>query len=106
MTDDLRFEPETLRVSTDTAVVWKNPTSANHTVTAIMERIPENATYFASGNFDSEREARDHSNTGLIRPDETYTHRFREPGTYDYVCLPHEQSGMTGTIVIDAGETK
>jgi plastocyanin len=25
---------------------------------------------------------------------------FAVPGTYRYVCLPHESHGMTGTVVV------
>jgi hypothetical protein len=27
---------------------------------------------------------------------------FEEPGTYDYVCVVHEELGMEGTITVEA----
>ncbi|MWV65019.1 halocyanin domain-containing protein [Halorubrum sp. JWXQ-INN 858] len=28
----------------------------------------------------------------------TFEHTFDEPGLYEYVCTPHQTSGMTGTV--------
>jgi plastocyanin len=105
MTEDLRFDPETITVSPETTVVWENPSEANHTVTAIETSIPEGASYFASGGFDSEQAARNDSNEGLVEPGGTYSHTFSVTGSYDYVCLPHEQSGMVGTVTVTDGES-
>lgn len=98
MTDDLRFDPESIEVTAGTTIVWENPSRANHTVTAT--EIPTDAHYFASGGFFSEQKARDDSNGGLIKPGGSYSHTVRVPGSYEYVCLPHEQSGMTGTVTV------
>ncbi len=100
MTDDLRFEPASIRIPANTEVVWENPTAAKHTVTAIEASVPDPAEYFASGGFDSEAHARNNSNDGLIETGGTYSHSFELPGTYEYVCLPHEQSDMTGTVTV------
>ncbi|MEF8757426.1 MAG: plastocyanin/azurin family copper-binding protein [Halobacteriales archaeon] len=104
MTDDLSFDPETVRIEIDATVVWENTTSIDHTVTALEKTLPEKATYFASGGFDSECEARENPNAGLVELDGTYEHPFRHSGTYGYVCLPHERSGMTGTVVVTENE--
>lgn len=98
MTDDLVFDPKTLEVSVGTTVTWTNVGSVGHTVTARDGGIPEEAEYFASGGFDSESAARDDMSEGLIREDESYEHTFEVAGTYDYVCIPHESAGMTGTV--------
>lgn len=103
MTDGLDFDPETVRIDVGTTVVWENPSSSNHTVTAVGETLPESANYFASGGFDSESAARNGDGEGLVAPDETYSHTFRVPGEFDYVCLPHETTGMTGTVVVEEG---
>ncbi|WP_435120048.1 plastocyanin/azurin family copper-binding protein [Halolamina sp. C58] len=98
MTDDFAFEPKTVTVDTGTTVTWTNPGDVPHTVTAYEDEIPDGAAYFASGGFESERAARNNLKEGLIVPDETYGHTFEQSGTYGYFCIPHESSGMVGTV--------
>lgn len=103
------FDPHTYTVSVGDEVVWHNTSSRGHTVTAYDAGIPEGATYFASGGFESEDEAReawknwrtDPDKNGLITSGETYTHSFEIPGEYHYFCIPHEQGGMVGKIVVE-----
>jgi len=70
-------------------------------VTAYDGQIPADAAYFASGGFESEQAARNDISGGLIASGDTYEHTFETPGTYEYVCIPHESSEMTGTIVVE-----
>lgn len=93
MSDDLRFQPSTVRVRVGETVVWENPTQLVHTVTADPERavrpesvsLPEGAATFDSGN---------------LRPGESYRRSFDVPGEYVYFCVPHELAGMVGRIVV------
>lgn len=100
MTDALSFTPERLSVAPGTTVEWVNEGQIEHTVTARESTIPAEAEYFASGGFTSESAARTQLNAGLLGPDEVYRHTFEIPGTYDYYCIPHEGSGMTGQIQV------
>lgn len=97
------FRPAGLTVSAGTTVVWKNTSSHAHTVTAYEEQIPEDAAFFASGDFDSqsaaERGWRKGSNGGLFQGD-TYRHTFEVPGDYTYFCIPHETAGMAATLTV------
>lgn len=98
-----RFLPETVEVAPDESVVWKNTSARAHSVTAYEQRIPAEASYFASGGFSNEQAARDAWITrggGTIYGDETYRHTFRAPGTYHYFCIPHEPQGMVGRVVV------
>lgn len=104
MTDSMTFEPDALTVETGTTVTWNNDGSVPHTVTAYEESIPEDAAYFASGDFESEEAARDgfkSGDGGLLDGGESYEHTFETAGSYEYFCIPHEQSGMTGTITVE-----
>ena len=101
MTQGFAFDPERLRVDPGTTVRWVNDSEVGHTVTAYEEGIPERAGYFASGGFDSERAARNDVREGLLAAGETYEHTFDVGGTYEYFCVPHEGSGMTGTVVVE-----
>lgn len=101
MTDALEFEPAELNVDVGGTVVWENVGSVTHTVTAFENRIPADATYFASGGADSERAARtSFPPRGGIDGGESYEHTFETTGTYEYFCISHEGKGMTGTISV------
>jgi plastocyanin len=96
-----RFLPGYLEVEAGTTVVWKNTSSRAHTVTAYESQIPADAAYFATGEYDSQKAAVDAwfaRGGGGIYGDETYSHTFEVPGEYRYYCIPHEASGMIGTV--------
>lgn len=95
------FSPATVTITAGASLRWKNTSEIEHTVTAYEEKIPDDAAYFASGGFDSERAARNNISEGLIAPGETYEHTFEQPGTYEYFCIPHESSGMVGTVHVE-----
>jgi len=95
----------TFKAAAGDTVVWANSGSRNHTVTGYDDGIPEGAEYFASGGFDNEQAARDAwansiDGGGVVKPGETYEHTFEVPGDYYYVCIPHEDAGMLGKIVV------
>jgi len=99
MRDDLAFTPAAVRVTAGTTVTFENTSSIGHTVTASGDGIPEAATYFASGEFDTEQAAVDaYPAGGNLEAGETYEHTFETTGTHDYYCIPHEMNGMVGTI--------
>ncbi|MGH2736480.1 MAG: cupredoxin domain-containing protein [Actinomycetota bacterium] len=98
---DQRFEPETITVSVGETVTFVNEDGEQHTVTAVEDSIPDDAEYFASGGFESEREARESLSEGLLAQGETFEVTLEVPGTYEFFCIPHEQSGMRGTIEVE-----
>ncbi|WP_336002513.1 cupredoxin domain-containing protein [Halorientalis halophila] len=98
MPDDRTFEPETVPIESGETVRWTNESDVDHTVTASADEIPDEAAYFASGGFESERAARNRVTEGLIAPGENYEYTLDRPGTYGYYCIPHESSGMAGTV--------
>lgn len=101
MADGFAFDPARLTVDAGTTVEWTNDSDVGHTVTAYADRIPDGAAYFASGGFDSEGAARSNVGEGLLAAGESYEHTFEVAGTYGYYCVPHESSGMTGTVVVE-----
>jgi plastocyanin len=98
MPDNHTFEPKTATIESGETVRWTNESDIQHTVTAYEDEVPDEAAYFASGGFESERAARNRVTEGLIAPGENYEHTFDQPGTYGYFCIPHEGSGMVGTV--------
>lgn len=95
------FEPEVLTVSIDHSVTFVNESPDAHTVTAHEDRLPDGASFFASGDFETEDEARDDIAGGLLASGESFKVMFDTVGTYQYFCVPHESSGMTGRIVVE-----
>lgn len=99
----VEFTPPQVTVAPGDTVVWRNTSSHAHTVTAYEDQLPEGATYFATGAFDSQQAAEtawDDRAGGALYQDETYAHTFPHSGSYPYYCIPHESAGMTGTVIV------
>ncbi|EMA14211.1 cupredoxin domain-containing protein [Haloarcula amylolytica] len=99
-TDKNLFVPETVTIQVDDSVVWYNNGDREHTVTAYDDGIPEEASYFDSGDHESEQRARNDNLDGRLRTGDTYSHTFEVPGEYEYFCIPHERT-MIGTVVVE-----
>ena len=97
MSSAQRFEPAELTTTVGSTVTWTNDSSESHTVTAYATA----EEFFASGGATSEDEARDAVADGLLDGGETFEFTFDEPGTYQYFCVPHEEQGMVGTIIVE-----
>jgi plastocyanin len=125
-----RFFPETIRIRAGETVVWTNPdTVTPHTVTFGPEPLypvppppypatlselaflrpfgldsdpnppaPRHATISASTNLATTTINSAVFISGSPRP--TFSVTFTAPGTYSYVCLLHDEFGMTGTVVV------
>lgn len=93
MNDALKFEPATITVRAGTRVQWRNVGKIAHTVTTTPSKVDDpDLVEVPDGakDFDS----------GFIAENETYRRTFTRPGTYRYVCIPHEGAAMTGTVVV------
>lgn len=102
MTRHMTFMPRELQVVTGEVVVWKNAGEVPHTVNTDPEsckraeskewvKVPAGATPFFSGE---------------IKPGGEFRVRFEIPGTYQYVCVLHEDQVMRGTVVVQGAEVK
>jgi plastocyanin len=96
MTSQGRFEPAQITIRAGERVEWRNDSSHAHTVTANPQRaanpahvvLPEGAEPFDSGE---------------VAPGASFSYTFETPGTYIYVCGPHEERGMMGIVVVQEG---
>ena len=77
---DIKFNPGTVTIKAGGKVTWTNDDSVGHDVTA---------DDFESGS------------PGGIDGGSTYSHSFKKPGTYDYVCSVHP--GMKGAVKVTKG---
>jgi plastocyanin len=103
MTDELGYEPKQVKVEAGTTLTFENVGSIGHTVTAYEDKIPDGASYFASGGYDSEQAAKDaygNEQGGNVPKGESYEVTLETTGTYEYYCIPHEMNGMVGTIKV------
>ncbi len=94
MTPALTFEPAEITVRVGDKVAWRNRTLLTHTVTA-DPRIgadPANVTL---------PEGAEPFNSAAITAGQIFRYTFTVPGTYRYLCLPHEGQGMFGTVVVE-----
>ena len=93
MTDRLQFAPDTVVIRAGSAVRWTNTSVLPHTVTADPAKaaradnvqLPAGAKTFDSGDMPQ----------GAV-----FVHTFTVPGTYRYVCIPHELAAMVGVVVV------
>ena len=98
------YQPRQITVSVGDTVVWENTSARSHTVTATEGGIPEAAEFFASGGFDdyATAEATWQSDFGgRLESGDRFEHTFTVPGAYEYVCIPHREGGMYGTVVVE-----
>ncbi|TKX63565.1 halocyanin [Halorubrum sp. ASP1] len=98
------YQPRDVTVSVGDTVVWENTSARAHTVTATDGGIPDDAEFFASGGFDDYDAALSAWQSdfgGRLENGDRYEHTFTVPGTYEYVCIPHREGGMFGTVVVE-----
>ncbi|WP_162913018.1 plastocyanin/azurin family copper-binding protein [Rhodospirillaceae bacterium SYSU D60014] len=94
MTNGLNFSPDEITLPAGGTVEWRNTSFFTHTITVDPARasnpddvrLPPGAEPFDSGE---------------IPAGEVFRRRFTTPGTYRYVCIPHEGMGMIGTITVE-----
>lgn len=93
MTFGLKFEPAEVRIRAGETVEWRNKAFFAHTVTfdPAQAQDPSQVSLPAGvAPFDS----------GKIGGGGTWRRRFTTPGTYRYVCKPHEDHDMRGVVVV------
>jgi len=97
------FEPAELTVSVGDTVAWTHAGGEPHNVVAYEGEIPDGADYWASGGFDGQDAAVAgwENGEGAVVTGQSYVHTFETPGTHEYYCVPHEQLGMKGTVVVE-----
>lgn len=75
-----------------------------HSVTSVS--VPKGAKSFSTNGGKGSAKGFAEGQDQLVKPDgdkNSYTVRFRQPGTYRYECVHHASVGMTGTIEVVLG---
>ncbi|OIB56390.1 plastocyanin/azurin family copper-binding protein [Natrialba sp. SSL1] len=113
--DGRRFDPEAVRISEGTTVVWEwTDDGGSHDV--VHDPDAEAEVLENGGDTDDDD---DDDDNGVDEDDDlepefetdlseeeghTFEHEFDEAGTYLYVCTAHEPDGMRGMIIVDEDE--
>lgn len=93
---DPRFEPTELEIPVGETVKWTFE-SPGHNVSSKPGahsdcQNPDGAKPFASYG--------DGNHAQVVPKGESYEHTFRTAGEFIYVCVPHANLGMIGTVVV------
>lgn len=116
-----QFFPAAVNIHQGDSVQWNNPTTDPHTVSFNLQNSgldPNTTDPFsvpptgaADGTYDGGTEF---VHSGILGVEagggsqsaaETFTLKFTKAGSYSYVCLLHENQGMTGTVNVAAQTT-
>ena len=92
-TDDNKFDPATVTIVKGGTVTWTNSSSMVHSVT-------DDSTKAVNKTDAQLPPGAQPWDSGLLSPNQTFSHTFDVAGTYKYFCIPHESLGMLGTIVV------
>jgi plastocyanin len=93
MNDQLAFVPKQIEVAAGEKVTWRNVGKVAHTVTADKSKV-------ADPSLVSVPAGTKEWDSGFVGEGESFSRSFDKPGTYRYVCIPHEGAGMVGSVVV------
>lgn len=87
------YVPPRVTVMSGSTVEWRNTTATLHDVTTEADAAVNSSDVSlppAARAFDS----------GFMTPGASFSYTFTVPGTYRYMCIPHEKDGMLGEIIV------
>lgn len=87
------FQPAMLSIKVGETVEWKNVGNSVHHASS------DPSTAVNPGEVSNPPGAKPFD-SGFLQPGQSYTYTFTVPGTYKYICAPHETSGMLGEVVV------
>lgn len=88
-----KFVPEKVTINKGDTVKWVNNAASLHSVTTnkAVAQDPSDVSLPAGAKpFDS----------GFMPPGANWSYTFTVPGTYKYLCLPHEKDKMVGIVEV------
>ncbi len=91
-TNALKFSPAKVCLKKGGKVTWRNTGSVSHTTT--------DEASLAANAKDAELPTGATGWNHTLSPGKSWSHKFTVVGTYKYFCIPHEQLGMLGKIVV------
>ena len=88
-----KYLPMKVAIKVGQTVEWVNNAQTLHSVTTDPDSAQKPADVSSPPGakpFDS----------GFMKPGMTFDYTFTVPGTYKYLCLPHEKDHMIGVVVV------
>ncbi|HVA83334.1 MAG TPA: plastocyanin/azurin family copper-binding protein [Candidatus Binataceae bacterium] len=88
-----KFIPLTVTIDKGDTIEWVNNAQSLHSVTTnpTVAQDPKDVSLPTGAKpFDS----------GFMPPGAKWSYTFTVPGTYKYLCLPHEKDHMVGVVVV------
>lgn len=95
---EYRFDPEEITVSTGETVTWEFD-SPSHNVCAWPEMDAEISIPEGTDGFGTMSQGG--SKFEPVDSGETFEHTFEAAGEYTYICGPHVEQNMIGTVVVE-----
>lgn len=87
------FEPAAVTVPRGTTVTWQHVSGSGHTTTSDLAKVQDRSRVAVPAGAEA-------WDSGMLSDGRTFSRTFDVPGTYRYVCVPHEGRGMVGTITV------
>jgi plastocyanin len=87
--DGFAFGPESFEISVGDTVLWEW-VGGGHNIKYDDGDVPEGTDWTGTGG----------SRTTTYGEGHTHWHTFGTVGQYDYYCVPHRSSGMTGSFTV------
>jgi plastocyanin len=87
------FQPASLTIRVGETVEWMNVGNSVHHASS------DPSTAVNPGEVSNPQGAKPFD-SGFLQPGQSFTYTFTVPGTYKYICAPHETSGMLGEVVV------
>jgi plastocyanin len=88
-----KYMPMKIAIKVGETVEWVNNAETLHSVTTdpdSAQKPTDVSSPPGAKPFDS----------GFMKPGMTFDYTFTVPGTYKYLCLPHEKDGMIGFVIV------
>lgn len=85
--NEMRFVPQELIISSGDTVTWINEKNVYHNIRSLKKDTPEGAKPLKS--------------PALRKKDDSWSYTFNITGKYDYFCVPHRAMGMVGSITVE-----
>jgi plastocyanin len=88
-----KFLPLKVKIKVGQTVEWINNAETLHSITTDPDsaQLPSDvASPHGAPIIDS----------GFMKPGDTFDYKFTVPGSYKYLCLPHERDGMVGYVIV------
>ena len=93
------FDPIGVLIGPGQTVRWINTDRGNsHTSTAYHPQNTDHPRRIPA--------AAEPWNSDYLLPDQTFELRFTAAGVYDYFCIPHEEAGMVGRLVVGLSDER